>query len=88
MWQLKTAQGKAKVLAIKEAKEETGKHGYEQQQNKVSVPGRGEKSAPANLLQSDTDSLSEEGKESWDDKKDPNGEKSSSDVLCRASNTQ
>lgn len=61
-------QGTVEVLAIKEAKE-TGIHGCEQQQKKVSDPGRREKSALDNLLQSDTDSLSEEEEESQEDQK-------------------
>ncbi|KAF3836725.1 hypothetical protein F7725_004189 [Dissostichus mawsoni] len=39
------------------------------QQQRVSVPGRGDKSALDNLLQSDTDSLSEEEDESHEDQK-------------------
>lgn len=60
-------KGTTEVLAIKEAKE-SGIH--IKQQQRVSVPGRSETTTLDNLLQSDTDSLSEEG-----GPKHPNGEK-------------
>ncbi|CAG5881301.1 unnamed protein product [Menidia menidia] len=61
-------QSTIEVLAIKEAKAETGIHGdLEVQQKRGNVPGG--KSALDNLLQSDTDSLSEEEEETQEDKK-------------------
>lgn len=64
-------QGTIEVLVIQEAKE-TGICGSnsEQQEEKVSVSVQGEKSALDSLLQSDTDSLSEEEEETQDNPND------------------
>lgn len=62
-------QSTVEVLAIKEAKAETGMHDDSEVKHKRrgNVPGR--KSALDNLLQSDTDSQSEEEEETQEDKK-------------------
>ncbi|KAL3053074.1 hypothetical protein OYC64_005576 [Pagothenia borchgrevinki] len=62
-------QGTIEVLAIKEERGSEIQGCEQVQQQRVSVPGRGDKSALDNLLQSDTDSLSEEEDESHEDQK-------------------
>ncbi|KAJ4930290.1 hypothetical protein JOQ06_019295 [Pogonophryne albipinna] len=62
-------QGSIEVLAIKEVRGSEIQGCEQVHQQRVSVPGRGDKSALDNLLQSDTDSLSEEEDESHEDQK-------------------
>ncbi|KAI4801496.1 hypothetical protein KUCAC02_019391 [Chaenocephalus aceratus] len=62
-------QGSIEVLAIKEVRGSEIQGCEQVHQQSVSVPGRGDKSALDDLLQSDTDSLSEEEDESHEDQK-------------------